>query len=153
MAVALAVFGLATLAGRLRRFAVAERSMSPALEPGDYLVSVRSRRSPLVGDMVIYPARDDPALFLVKRVIATGDSRVRLDLGIVTVDGNSPAEPWAHGAGGDGLWQVGPDEVFVLGDDRSHSALDSADIGPLPVGAVDSIVRFRYWPPGRIGRL
>ncbi len=149
-ATAILILGFTTIPTYIRRFEVAERSMSPSLAPGDYLISVISKQ-PRVGHIVIYPSPDDPSFFLVKRVIALGGSRVTLDRGIVTVDGTIRREAWSHGHGGGGEWEVGRDELFVLGDDRSISRGDSATIGPLAVKAIDSIVRFRYWPPTRFG--
>lgn len=45
-----------------------------------------------------------------------------------------------------------PATIWVLGDNREAS-LDSRRLGPLPVEAVIGRVRYRYWPPGRAGRL
>lgn len=149
-AAAMVVLGFTTVPTFVRRFEVAEPSMSPTLEPGDYLISVKPKRLE-VGDIVIFSSPGDPSFFLVKRVIALGDSRVKLDQGTLTVDGTESQEPWSHGQGRQGVWKVARDEVFVLGDDRSLSAGDSATLGPLRVKAIDSIVRFRYWPPARIG--
>jgi signal peptidase I len=44
-----------------------------------------------------------------------------------------------------GEWQLGPDEYFVLGDNRNHS-LDSHSFGPIPASSVKGIARVRYWP-------
>lgn len=51
----------------MRRFRVAERSMTPALEPGDEVVATDSRR-PEIGDIVVFehPTRD--GFWMIKRV-------------------------------------------------------------------------------------
>jgi len=142
--------GFTTVPTWFRRFVVAERSMSPTLEPGDYLISVKPNRLG-VDDIVVFSAPDDPSFFLVKRAIALGGSRVALDQGTLTVDGRTRHEPWAHGRGRQGVWLVRQDQVFLLGDDRSVSTGDSATLGPLAITAIDSVVCFRYWPLARIG--
>ncbi len=55
----------------LKRFRVEERSMSPALEPGDYVVVNRwayRRREPAVGDLVVLRDPERAGRFLVKRI-------------------------------------------------------------------------------------
>jgi signal peptidase I len=42
--------------------------------------------------------------------------------------------------------------VYLMGDNRSDSR-DSQYYGPVPVEDVESVVAFRYWPPGRRGRI
>ncbi len=44
-----------------------------------------------------------------------------------------------------GEWQLGPDQYFVLGDNRSHS-LDSHAFGPVSRSSIIGIARVRYWP-------
>jgi signal peptidase I len=47
---------------------------------------------------------------------------------------------------------LGPDEYFVLGDNRER-AIDSRHWGVLSERALKAKVIFRYWPPGRMGAL
>jgi|FLYL01.1.fsa_nt_gi phage repressor protein C with HTH and peptisase S24 domain len=59
----------------VRRFEVAERSMSPALEPGDYLVAVAGL--PIrPGDLVVFEHPRRPGFLLVKRAARVEDGRV-----------------------------------------------------------------------------
>jgi type IV secretory pathway protease TraF len=106
------------------RVAVAGWSMAPALLPGDLLVAAVDRE-PVRGSMVVVPRPDRPELELVKRVLAVAGDRV---------DGR--------------LLSAG--ELWVIGDDPSHST-DSRTFGPVRREAVRGVVRFRYWPPRRIG--
>jgi len=47
---------------------------------------------------------------------------------------------------------VGPDGLWVEGDNASSSS-DSRSFGPVERGAVRGVVRLRYWPLARAGRL
>ncbi len=107
------------------RFEIAERSMAPALLPGDYVVAVRY--APVErGSVVVFPhpGRDD--FYLVKRVAALPGDEVAgriLEAGL----------------------------VWVLGDDLNASTDDSRALGPIPIGAIEARVVWRYWPARRIG--
>lgn len=119
--------------------------MAPTLRPGDFLITTAGT-SPRPGDLVVYPAPADPDFFLIKRVVAIGPATVRLEAGLLTVDGQTIAEPWAHGTGRDGAWRLRPGEVVVLGDDRTASSGDSTTIGALQPEAIHSVALLRYWP-------
>lgn len=153
----LAILGVGAVvvaAGRVRRYEVAEQSMEPALATGDYLLGIRPAAPPIRGDIVVYPHPDRTDFLLIKRVVGLPGESVGLELGIVSIDHRTLEEPWAVGAGSvDGRWLVGPDQVFVVGDDRSRSRGDSTTLGPIPCGRLQATIRFRYWPPSRIGRV
>jgi len=73
----------------LKRFRVAERSMSPALEPGDYVLVNRwayRRREPAVGDLVVLRDPEREGRFLVKRIARVGPP------GSYVVAGENPAD-------------------------------------------------------------
>ncbi|MDJ0953144.1 MAG: S26 family signal peptidase, partial [Acidimicrobiia bacterium] len=53
----------------------------------------------------------------------------------------------------DGEWNLSPDAVFLLGDNRAMSAADSRSIGPIAVAAIRWKVVARYWPPATAGRV
>lgn len=42
--------------------------------------------------------------------------------------------------------------AWIEGDNSAYST-DSRDFGPVPVTSIAGIVRFRYWPPARAGRI
>ena len=57
----------------LARFRVDDRSMEPALRPGDYVLVNRwayRRRDPAIGDIVVLRNPEAPSQFLVKRVMS-----------------------------------------------------------------------------------
>jgi type IV secretory pathway protease TraF len=46
--------------------------------------------------------------------------------------------------------RLGPDEIFVLGDNLSTS-IDSRRMGPVKTSTLDGVVDFQYWPFSRFG--
>lgn len=128
------------------RYLVAEHSMSPTLESGDCIVV--SRRRPVHrGSIVVY---DTDTMTMVKRVIGLPGESVRIEGGIVTVDGDpEPSPVWEGATRPEGQWTIGHDEVFVLGDHRRQSAGDSRERGPVPLASITGVVSWRYWPAPR----
>jgi hypothetical protein len=57
---------IAALTLRLRRYEIVERSMGPALMPGDWVLATRSPRRLRPGDVVVFGLR--PGFDIVKRV-------------------------------------------------------------------------------------
>jgi signal peptidase I len=154
---ALAVAGAAgmivrALYGRLGRFEISEASMSPTLLAGDYVLTDRSLRPPYRGDIVVFEHPERPSFFLVKRVVGLPGERLTIDSGRVLVNGTPLSEPWtSEDTGPDGVWELGEDEAFVLGDSRWLSSGDSREIGPLPAHRLTMKIVFRYWPLDRLG--
>ncbi len=137
-------------AGLTRRFTIAEASMRPALEPGDWVLATRRRGQPARGDIVVFSIANDASL--VKRVVGLPGERLTVANGQVHIDGATLAEPWAHGPTRPDLEvALDGDSVFLLGDNRGLSSGDSRTIGPVPVADVGWQVRVIYWPSGRAG--
>lgn len=150
----LALVALAGLRGRLRRYAIAESSMEPHLSSGDYVVAQRRSGPPDRGAAVIFGHPDYPTFELAKRVVGLPGESIVIRNGRVHIDGAVLAEPWADGPSfGDGAWQLGTDEVFVLGDNRAASAADSRTLGPIPLSAIGWRIIARYWPATTAGRI
>ncbi len=108
------------------------------------------------GDVVVFHYPHDPSKSYIKRVIALGGDRVRIDEGKVYVNGNLLDEPYLSGSFLDDRSypevQVPPNSYFVLGDHRNLSS-DSRDFGPIPQSAVYGKAVFIYWPFGKVGKL
>jgi len=154
LAAALAALGYALLRGRLRRYAVAEVSMSPTLEPGDYIIAQSRNEAVQRGDIIVFDHPHRPSFELVKRVIGLPGESVEVSGGQVHCNDATVAEPWADGPTlPEGSWQLEPGEVFVLGDNRSASAADSRTLGPIPIDETHWKVVARYWPIRSAGRL
>ncbi len=150
----LVALSLALARGRLRRFEIAERSMEPALRPGDYVVAVRRSAHPRRGEIVVFEAPGRPGFDTVKRIVGLPGESIDIGGGQVHTDDAVLAEPWADGPTyPDGRWEIGPDEVFVLGDKRAISSGDGRSIGPISNRDTPWRVVWRYWPAARAGRL
>jgi signal peptidase I len=137
----------------LPRYVVDGASMEPNFHTNDrvvvdrltMLVSGASR-----GDVVVLDSPEVPGDLLIKRVIGLPNENVVIRDGRVYINGALLDEPYVKDyctyRTCNGEWQLGPDQYFVLGDNRSHS-LDSHDFGPVQASTIIGIARLRYWPP------
>lgn len=142
----------AAIRGTTRRFAILEDSMSPGLRAGDWVIARRRSRNVERGDIVVFTDPKGSGMLLVKRVIGLANEHIEIERGRVTIGGALLADRWASGiTAPDGSWDIPPDHVWVLGDNRSRSASDSRTMGPLPIAAVTWRVTARYWPSDRMG--
>ena len=138
----------------LRRFAVVDDSMRPAFEPDDWLVAVRRCRVPRRGDVVIFTHPSRPGLFLIKRVIGLPGEHVSAKNGQIHINARVLADSWGDGPMGAVFdIRVPMGTVWVLGDNRSGSSVDSRVLDAIPLDAVRWKVVARYWPPSRAGRV
>ena len=152
--VALAFVVAATLRGVTRRFVIRESSMRPTLEPDDWVIARRRTDGLRRGDVVVFADPTGSGIDLVKRVIGLPGERVGIDGGRVTIGDALLADRWAHGSTRpDGSWELGPDEVWLLGDNRAHSVSDGRVLGGTPLDEIDWVVVARYWPTSRIAKL
>lgn len=139
--------------GRLRRFEVTEDSMAPRLQSGDYVIATRLISAPMRGDVVVFPHPSSPGFLMIKRAIGLPGETVAIEHGQVVANGHLLAEPWANGAvAGSHDWDLDGRHLVVLSDNRTVSTEDSRELGPLPMDDLWKVV-FRYWPPGRAGRV
>jgi len=151
---ALTALGYALLRGRVRRYTIAEASMTPALEPGDFIIAQLRREPVQRGDIIVFNHPHRPSFELVKRVVGLPGESVVISGGQVHCNDAIVAEPWADGPTfPDGIWQIGRDEVFVLGDNRSASAADSRMLGPIELSGTHWQAVARYWPFRSAGRI
>lgn len=129
------------------RYAVEGHSMEPNLHETARLFTIDIGLVPRLqrGDLVI--ARSPIGeINVVKRLIGLPGETVEIMQGVVYVDGTRLDEPYVRNhARYSGVWHLGLDEYFVLGDNRSHST-DSHNYGPLPRARIEGVALFSYWP-------
>ncbi len=122
------------------RVAVAETSMTPAIDAGDWLfVDPTIVRWPRRGSIVVFREPDGGEL-AIKRVAGRPGDRVRF---------------------ADGYLELADDEAWLLSDaDAEVTAaagfggpIDSRRYGPVPVESLVGRAWFRYAPLRRIGRI
>ena len=144
--VTLVVVAISQTRSRLRRYAIAEHSMQPALGAGDWVLARRATAPLQRGDIVVFEHPGRPSFELVKRVVGLPGEQVVVAAGKVRVDGK-PVDPWAAGPTvPDGSWRLGPNEVFVLGDNRAFSSGDSRALGAIPAASIGWVIWCRYRP-------
>jgi len=127
-------------------------SMLPRLEDRDrlfinkfvYHISAIER-----GDVVVFHYPRDPEKSYIKRVIALPGDRLRIDRGVVWVNGIRQTENYVPEEYRDTNSQaemVIPDGTyFMMGDHRSISQ-DSRAFGPVERGLIYGKAVFVYWP-------
>jgi signal peptidase I len=132
------------------RFRVEGDSMQPTLHPDQYVlidkVSYRLRE-PQRGDVVVFHYPLDPTRDFIKRIIGLPGETVSIASGVVSVNGQPLEEPYiAAPPNYVNAWTLGPDQYFVLGDNRNSSS-DSHSWGPLERRHLIGKAVFVYWPP------
>ncbi len=108
------------------------------------------------GDVIVFRYPRDPAKSYIKRVIAVSGDRVRIEAGVVFVDGQRLQEMYVPRMYEDVRSYpetvVPPHCYFVLGDHRNLSN-DSRDFGTVDESFIYGKAVFGYWPVGKLGTL
>ncbi len=126
-------------------------SMEPTLRNGDRLLITKGYDTPARGDVVVFATLDtrNREEDLVKRVIAVQGDTVEVRQGIALVNGTveparsiltSPYDPSYVKP-----FVIEPGNVFVMGDNRPI-ALDSRDLGPVPITSIKGKAVYLYAP-------
>lgn len=145
----------------IQPFYVKGASMEPNFYDHEYLIideiSYRLHQ-PERGEIVVFRYPNDPRQYFIKRIIGLPGERVRVSGGQVWLynvrypEGTVLNETEYLGTlytGGDRDIQLGPDEYFLMGDNRGAS-LDSRSFGAVPRSFIVGRVWFRGWPPEKI---
>jgi signal peptidase I len=135
------------------RFRIDGSSMEPNLHDGQYVLINRlvyKLYPPQRGDVIVF--RRDGRRDYIKRVMALPGETVEIRDGQVLVDGRALSEPYLREAGLYSMASrtIGPNEYFVLGDNRNNSS-DSHNWGSVPLDAIDGKAWLVYWPPEKWG--
>jgi signal peptidase I len=108
------------------------------------------------GDIIVFHYPFDPSKSYIKRVIAVAGDRVRIDAGVVYVNGHRLVEDYVPRMYEDVRSYpetiVPPHSYFVLGDHRNLSN-DSRDFGPVDEDFIYGKAVFGYWPVAKLGAL
>ena len=119
--------------------------MKPALMPDEYVLSVKLKEAPKRGDLVIY-TNTEKNIDVVKRVIGLPNENVSYSEGAIIINSEKIDDEWSQGLTDDFVSvELGNDEIFVLGDQRSISTSDSRTLGPIRYEDCWKL-KVRYWP-------
>lgn len=143
-------------------FIVSGESMVPTFNDKDYLIvdEISYRfHDPKRGDVIVFRYPNDPKKFFIKRVIGLPGESIKISGNIITIyneqnpEGFNLDEPYVKNISFNNMSQeIGPDEYFVMGDNRLHS-LDSRSWGNLPAGNIVGKAFLRLIPINAIGYL
>ncbi|HEY0010425.1 MAG TPA: signal peptidase I [Candidatus Paceibacterota bacterium] len=122
-------------------FIVEGESMYPTFDSGDYLIVdelTYRLEDPKRGDVIVFRYPQNPKVFYIKRIIGLPGETVAIDRGAVTItkaDGTTLTLDESYVVAEDATYSkstvIGPDEYFVMGDNRPRSS-DSRIWGLLP---------------------
>lgn len=136
----------------VQNFRVEGPSMMPTLQNSQYILvdkAIYYLHPPQRGDIIVFIAPPNTSQDYIKRVIGVPGDTVRVDAtGNVTVDGVRLDEPYVADLDnpyGPHTWTLGPNQYFVLGDNRGDSS-DSRAWGPVPRGNIIGKAAMVYWP-------
>jgi signal peptidase I len=134
-------------------------SMMPGLEDQEriFVNKFVYRWEPIQrGDIVVFRYPRDTSKSYIKRVIGVAGDHIRIENGLVYVNGDALDENYVPSDYADtrsyGEVVVPPNSFFVLGDHRTMSN-DSRDFGTVNERYIYGKAVFGYWPMDKLGRL
>jgi signal peptidase I len=145
----------------IQPFYVKGASMEPNFNDHEYLIidEIGYRmHDPVRGDIVVFRYPNDPRQFFIKRIIGLPGERVKVGDGKITIfNQQNPAGKaldetsylGALATSGDRDTKLGPNEYFLMGDNRPAS-LDSRVFGAVPKEFIVGRVWLRGWPPEKM---
>ena len=160
------LFWAILLALVLRNYAIASYyipsgSMENTLMEHDLLIADKMsykllKHDPERGDVMIfrYPGETERHIDYIKRIIGLPGDEVEVHDGIVYVNNEALDEDYIKEKPYSDFPPVivGPDEYFVMGDNRNHSS-DSRVWGMVPRKNIEGRALFVFWPPQHIKAL
>ena len=106
------------------------------------------------GDVVVFHYPRDPEKSYIKRVIALPGDRLRIDHGMVWLNGQQQAEKYVPEEYRDSRTYaeivIPESSYFMMGDHRSISS-DSREFGPVERSFIYGKAAFVYWPASDAG--
>jgi signal peptidase I len=129
-------------------------SMSPTLHDQQYILVNRAAylfHPPERGDIIVFAYPLDPTQDYIKRIVGIPGDHVRVDAeGLVFINNVELNEPYINPSPNPYRTtdiKLGPDQYFVLGDNRGDSS-DSRAWGPVPRQNIIGKAWLVYWPLG-----
>lgn len=142
-------------------FFVRGSSMEPTFEDGEYLLIDQLSyhfRAPRRGEVIVFRYPLQPSQFFIKRIIGLPGDNVTIGEGTVKIQNDKLPQggvldesgylPDGLRTGGQTQVTLGPDEYFVLGDNRPASS-DSRSWGILPRANIVGRTWIRAYPFNR----
>lgn len=134
----------------LQSFHTDGQSMEPNLHTDEYVVvskAVYLFQQPQRGDVIVFHYPLDTHVDLIKRIIGVPGDSIHTTATTVSVNGHVLHEPYIRQPFNfdDYTWTLGPNQFFVMGDNRENS-LDSRAWGPLEKSYIVGKVLAVYWP-------
>lgn len=142
-------------------FYVKGESMEPSFLDHEYLIidEITYRfNEPARGDVIVFKYPENPKEYFLKRIIGLPGERVKITAGQVFVYNTEHPEGWAVNesyipkdiyTAGEKIVTLGPDQYYVMGDNRANS-FDSRRFGPVDRNLIVGRVWFRGWPLNRM---
>jgi signal peptidase I len=143
-------------------------SMYPTVDDQDYLIATKidyRLHPPQRGDIIIMRDPYDSSRDFIKRVIALPGEELLIRSGRIYINGRLLDEPYlaatetwsantdwpaAAPGGANQPYRMGPQEYFVMGDNRNHSS-DSRLFGPVDRGRIEAHAWVRVLPITHFG--
>ena len=134
----------------IQPFLVNGASMEPNFNDGDYLLidEITYRfRQPQRGEVVVFRYPNDRSVFFIKRIIGLPGETVAIRDNTAYINNVELKEDYLPlvKTSGRAELALGPDEYFVLGDNRSFS-FDSRNWGSAKFDDIIGIARVRIFP-------
>jgi len=147
----------------IQPFYVKGASMEPNFHDSEYLIidelSYRFK-PPTRGQVVVFRYPKNPQEYFIKRVVALPGEKIQIEDGQVMIYNDEHPEGLILSEAYlpddlvtfdsvESLTTIGPDEYYVLGDNRGASK-DSRSFGPVNKSFITGKVLFRGWPFSKI---
>lgn len=145
----------------IRPVRVVDSSMEPHLYPNQLLIVNRAAyliSGPSRGDVVVYYSPQNTSEELIGRIIAVPGDTITVSISTVTVNGvtlnETYVQPEVGGQVNEGVvpaTKLGPNQYFVMFDNRQYSNNDSRSFGPLPRQNILGRAVLVFWPFNQLG--